>query len=318
MTGRASASSAPTTAMRDLGEREERQAVQLAAAHRRSSRRLPGHQVLPRRGLRPPLRPDHRDLPEHGGPLPRPGQLQPPRRARPAGRPIARLDVDPSADDLVVVGWGLGHLAGGGPWTQGHGYAWQRADLEGHRVLYLGYLHSIWGDAAGRVVSRLAAARRTPRGVRGQGRITGPGDRPQHLPGHRQQQHRLRQPGHLAGLLRRQRRRPAGHPLRGSRDLPVGPARRQDLAGRAGREPVRGPRDRPYGTSGAQLLASSSGSCTSSRTTWPADLSRRPVQRTVQHRRRAPGTAARPHQRDHPAPAAGSIGRYRSATGRHP
>jgi hypothetical protein len=69
---------------------------------------------------------------------------------------ISRLDVDPSADDLVVVGWGLGHLAGGGPWTPGHGYAWQRAQVEGHRVLYLGYLHSIWGDTAGRVVARLA------------------------------------------------------------------------------------------------------------------------------------------------------------------
>ena len=38
-----------------------------------------------------------------------------------------RLDVDASADDLVVLGWGLSRLAGGGSWTQGHGYAWQRA-----------------------------------------------------------------------------------------------------------------------------------------------------------------------------------------------
>jgi hypothetical protein len=38
----------------------------------------------------------------------------------------------------------------------GHGYAWQRAEHHGRRVLYLGYLHSIWGDVAGRVVSRLA------------------------------------------------------------------------------------------------------------------------------------------------------------------
>jgi hypothetical protein len=68
-----------------------------------------------------------------------------------------RLDVDPSADDLVVVGWGLSHFARGASWTWGHGYAWQRAEMDGRQVLYLGYLHSIWGDAAGRVVSRLAS-----------------------------------------------------------------------------------------------------------------------------------------------------------------
>ncbi len=67
-----------------------------------------------------------------------------------------RLDVDASADDLVVVGWGLSRLAGGALWTPGHGYAWQRAHIDGHQVLYLGYLHSIWGDVASRVVSRLA------------------------------------------------------------------------------------------------------------------------------------------------------------------
>ena len=55
------------------------------------------------------------------------------------------------------LGWGLGHFAHGTAWTHGDGYAWQRAEVEGRRVLYLGYLHSIWGDAAGRVVSRLAA-----------------------------------------------------------------------------------------------------------------------------------------------------------------
>ncbi|GAA1022116.1 hypothetical protein Aple_064720 [Acrocarpospora pleiomorpha] len=70
---------------------------------------------------------------------------------------VARLNVDPSTDDLVVLGWGLGRFAGGTQWTPGHGYAWKRAEVEGRRVLYLGYLHSIWGDVAGRVVSRLAA-----------------------------------------------------------------------------------------------------------------------------------------------------------------
>ncbi|WP_228456249.1 hypothetical protein [Streptomyces durbertensis] len=59
--------------------------------------------------------------------------------------------------DLVLVGWGLQHLAPkGGVWTRGPGYAWQRAEVAGHRVVYLGFLHSIWGDVAGRVVARLA------------------------------------------------------------------------------------------------------------------------------------------------------------------
>jgi hypothetical protein len=70
---------------------------------------------------------------------------------------VNRLDVDLSADDLVVLGWGLGHFTDGTAWTYGDGCAWQRARVEGRRVLYLGYLHSIWGDAAGCVVSRLAA-----------------------------------------------------------------------------------------------------------------------------------------------------------------
>ena len=68
-----------------------------------------------------------------------------------------RLDLDPSGDDLVVLGWGLGHFTDPGAWSPGHGCAWQRAEHHGRRVLYLGYQHSIWGDVAGRVVSRLAA-----------------------------------------------------------------------------------------------------------------------------------------------------------------
>jgi hypothetical protein len=70
---------------------------------------------------------------------------------------VARLDIDPSADHLVVLGWGLGNFTSSTAWAPGHGYAWQRAEVEGRRVIYLGFLHSIWGDAAGRVVSRLAA-----------------------------------------------------------------------------------------------------------------------------------------------------------------
>ena len=36
------------------------------------------------------------------------------------------------------------------------GYAWQRTKIHGRPVIYLGFLHSIWGDVAGRVVTRLA------------------------------------------------------------------------------------------------------------------------------------------------------------------
>jgi hypothetical protein len=69
---------------------------------------------------------------------------------------VKRLDLDLDAD-VVIVGWGLAHLApAGGTWTHGPGYAWQRARMHGRRVLYLGFLHSIWGDVAGRVVTRLA------------------------------------------------------------------------------------------------------------------------------------------------------------------
>jgi hypothetical protein len=64
------------------------------------------------------------------------------------------LDLD---GDLVIVGWGLPHLAPArGVWTHGPGYAWQRTQVHGRRVVYLGFLHSIWGDVAGRVVARLA------------------------------------------------------------------------------------------------------------------------------------------------------------------
>ncbi|MFJ8364008.1 hypothetical protein [Streptomyces sp. NPDC093984] len=59
--------------------------------------------------------------------------------------------------DLVIVGWGLQYLAPKhGVWNRGPGYAWQRAEVAGRHVVYLGFLHSIWGDVAGRVVARLA------------------------------------------------------------------------------------------------------------------------------------------------------------------
>lgn len=69
---------------------------------------------------------------------------------------VQQLDLDLDGD-LVVVGWGLMNLAPvGGVWTRGQGYAWQRTEMHGRQVVYLGFLHSIWGDVAGRVVSRLA------------------------------------------------------------------------------------------------------------------------------------------------------------------
>lgn len=64
------------------------------------------------------------------------------------------LDLD---GDLVIVGWGLPYLApANAVWTRGPGYAWQRTKIAGRPVVFLGFLHSIWGDVAGRVVARLA------------------------------------------------------------------------------------------------------------------------------------------------------------------
>jgi hypothetical protein len=69
---------------------------------------------------------------------------------------VRQLDLDLDGD-LVIVGWGLAHLApADGVWTYDRGYAWQRTEIHGRRVVYLGFLHSIWGDVAGRVVTRLA------------------------------------------------------------------------------------------------------------------------------------------------------------------
>ncbi|KAB7835536.1 hypothetical protein [Streptomyces mobaraensis] len=71
-------------------------------------------------------------------------------------RAVHRLELDLDGH-LVIVGWGLQHLApASGVWNRGPGYAWQSATIAGHRVVYLGFLHSIWGDVAGRVVTRLA------------------------------------------------------------------------------------------------------------------------------------------------------------------
>ncbi|MFE7576916.1 hypothetical protein ACFU5Z_19505 [Streptomyces sp. NPDC057521] len=69
---------------------------------------------------------------------------------------FAGLDVDVSHASLVVTGWGLDHFTGIEGWSEGDGYAWKRAEVAGREVLYLGFLHSIWGDVAGRVITRLA------------------------------------------------------------------------------------------------------------------------------------------------------------------
>jgi len=80
-------------------------------------------------------------------------ELPDPRLSREA---LGKLDLELDGD-LVIVGWGLAHLAPpDGVWNHGHGYAWQRTEIHGRRVVYLGFLHSIWGDVAGRVVTRLA------------------------------------------------------------------------------------------------------------------------------------------------------------------
>jgi hypothetical protein len=80
---------------------------------------------------------------------------------QPPGQELCRtaldaLDLDLDGE-LVIVGWGLQRLAPkNGVWTRGPGYAWQRAEVAGRRLVYLGFLHSIWGDVAGQVVARLA------------------------------------------------------------------------------------------------------------------------------------------------------------------
>lgn len=81
---------------------------------------------------------------------------QPPR-AEACNAILAQLDVMMGLDAAVVVGWGVEHLAGAEGWTANGNYAWKRVFTSGVSVLYLGFLHSIWGDVAGSVVARLAA-----------------------------------------------------------------------------------------------------------------------------------------------------------------
>lgn len=69
---------------------------------------------------------------------------------------LGRLDIAPRLDTAVVVGWGIEQLAGADGWTANDNYLWKRVVTNGGSVLYVGFLHSIWGDVAGSVVTRLA------------------------------------------------------------------------------------------------------------------------------------------------------------------
>ena len=86
-TGPASASSAPTTGTALPRRTRRTTSCSTGSGPPPRSTATPRHQVLPRPGLRPPLRADHRDLPEHGRPLPRPGRLRTARRGHRARRP---------------------------------------------------------------------------------------------------------------------------------------------------------------------------------------------------------------------------------------
>jgi hypothetical protein len=69
---------------------------------------------------------------------------------------IRKVNVDPSADDVVIVGYGIEHFTGSEDWQYEQGYAWKRDRNHEWSILYLGFFHSIWGDVAGRVTTRLA------------------------------------------------------------------------------------------------------------------------------------------------------------------
>jgi len=69
---------------------------------------------------------------------------------------VDALLLDAADVELVIVGWGLDAFTSLDGWVKGNGFSRKRDMLAGQPVLYLGYLHSIWGDVAGRVVTRLA------------------------------------------------------------------------------------------------------------------------------------------------------------------
>lgn len=69
---------------------------------------------------------------------------------------VARVGLEVREGEVVIVGWGVTYLAGSIGWTFGDGYAWKRLTSGKAPVTFLGFLHSIWGDVAGRIVTRLA------------------------------------------------------------------------------------------------------------------------------------------------------------------
>ncbi len=69
---------------------------------------------------------------------------------------IEPIDLDCRSAEVVIVGWGLHQLAGPDGWTNGATMSWKRETLLGRVVLWVGFHYSIWGDIAGRVVTRLA------------------------------------------------------------------------------------------------------------------------------------------------------------------
>ena len=112
---------------------------------------------------------------------------------------VDRLDVDPSADDLVVLGWGLGHLADSGPGRRATATPGSAPSIDGHACSTWATCTASGEMSAGRVVVPAGRARRPPRRLRRQGRRTRPRHRPQHLPGHRQQQRPGRPARHAGG-----------------------------------------------------------------------------------------------------------------------
>ena len=68
----------------------------------------------------------------------------------------ASVSLDTSNSEVVVVGWGVTQLAGPDGWTTASGHAWKQTMIGGVRITFVGFLHSIWGEVAGRIVTRLA------------------------------------------------------------------------------------------------------------------------------------------------------------------
>lgn len=66
------------------------------------------------------------------------------------------LSLDIAPNGVVVVGWGVTYLGGASGWQIGSHSAWKIVDTQTSSVSLLGFLPSIWGDIAGRVVTKLA------------------------------------------------------------------------------------------------------------------------------------------------------------------